>query len=305
MIGTLASLQAVEGFDPRTFDVLVGTSAGSVVSSLLATGSTIADLAAELDRPGEPDLEGTGPVNAFDVHASLARMPRPILLPANPRLVARAALRGRRQPLTTVASAFAPRGRGDLEPLADLIAAAQGDQPWPVRPALRVVAMEFTTGRRVVFGNSATRVAPLPRAVTASCAAPGFYPPVEIDGRRYVDGGAASMTNLDVLADDGLDEVLVLAPMAGPARRPGWSPIEQADRRLREHVIRRLRQEAREVGAGGTAVRIITPTGRDLVTMGWNLMNPARRREVLHVAQETAREHFVAPGDRSDDGLIA
>jgi NTE family protein len=306
MIGTLTALREVEGLDPSAYDVLVGTSAGSIVSALLATGTSIADLAAELDLPAEPALEGTGPVNAFDVHAVLTRIPRPILLPANPRLVARAALRrGHRQPLTTVAASLAPRGRGDLEPLADLIGRAQAGRPWPVQPALHVVAMEFDTGERIVFGLSVSRVASLPRAVMASCAAPGFFPPVEIEGRRYVDGGAASMTNLDVLAGAGLDEVLVLAPMAGPARRPNWSPIEQADRRLRDHVIRRLRAEARLVSAEGTSVRLITPTARDLVTMRWNLMNPILRRDVLHTALETAREHVVTPGDPSGGHLIA
>jgi NTE family protein len=305
MIGTLAALKEVEGLDPSTCDVLVGTSAGSVVCALLATGSSIDDLAAQLDRPGEPDLEGTAPVNAFDVHAALARVPRPILLPANPRLVAWAALRGHRQPLTTVAAALSPRGRGDLEPLAELIVRAQRGRPWPVWPALRIVAMDFDTGRRIVFGQSMSRVAPLPRAVIASCAAPGFFPPVEIHGRRYVDGGAVSMTNLDVLAGAGLEEVLVLAPMAGPARRPNWSPVEEADRRLREHVIRRLRAEAGLVSAEGTSVRLITPTTRDLVSMGRSLMNPIRRREVLHTALETAREHVITPGEPSGGHLIA
>jgi NTE family protein len=305
MIGTLTARHEAEGLDPGSFDILVGTSAGSVVASLLATGSTITELATELDLPSEPEVEGTGPVNAFDVHAALGRIPRPILLPANPRLVARAALRRYRQPLTTVVAALAPRGRGNLEPVAELITRAQAGRPWPEQPALRVVAMEFDTGRRIVFGRPGTPPAELPRAVMASCAAPGFFPPVVIDGQRYVDGGASSMSNLDVLVGAGLDEVLVLAPMAGPARRPGWSPIEQADRHLRDHVIRRLRAEAELVGAGGTSVRIITPTTRDLVTMRWNLMDPIRRREVLHTALETAREHVVTPTDPSGGHLIA
>ena len=46
----------------------------------------------------------------------------------------------------------------------------------------------------------------------ASCAIPGWYQPVRIDRHRYIDGGAWSSTNLDLMVGQGLDEVYVLAP---------------------------------------------------------------------------------------------
>ena len=80
--------------------------------------------------------------------------------------------------------------------------------------------MDYDTGRRVAFGREGAPVAALDEAVTASCAIPGWYAPVLVDGRRYVDGGTLSTTSADLLAREGLDEVYVLAPMAVVRRRP-------------------------------------------------------------------------------------
>ncbi|HEY8302555.1 MAG TPA: patatin-like phospholipase family protein, partial [Jatrophihabitans sp.] len=288
MVGALSVIEEQERIDCRRFDVMVGTSAGSVVTALLALGAGVAELADELDRDAETDLSGTGPVNAFDVHTSLARIPRPVLLPANLPLALRSAMGAGPRRLMTVAAGLAPRGRGDLAPLADLIAARNTDLAWPDRPMLRVVAMDYESGRRVVFGDPDAAAASVATAVTASCAAPGFFPPVVVAGHRYVDGGAVSMTNLDVLDDVAdLDEVLVLAPMAGFARRANSTPAERIDRLLRARVTRRLQDEVRGICARGVRVRVLAPTQQDLQVMRYNVMNPARRRAVLASARQT------------------
>ena len=77
MIGAMSALQEIEGFEPRTADMLVGTSAGSVLASLLASDVSVAEMLERLDGHAVPRVEGTGPVNPFDVHASLAAIPRP------------------------------------------------------------------------------------------------------------------------------------------------------------------------------------------------------------------------------------
>jgi NTE family protein len=56
---------------------------------------------------------------------------------------------------------------------------------------------------------------PVQRAVASSCAVPGLFPPVTIDGDRYTDGGAWSPSNADVLAGEGLDAVLFIGPIGG------------------------------------------------------------------------------------------
>ena len=292
MIGALSVIEEQEQLDCRRFDVMVGTSAGSVVSALLALGVSVADLADDIEQDTASDLSGTGPVNAFDVHASLERTPRPFLLPANLPLAMRSAVGARPRRLMTVAAGLAPRGRGDLTPLAGLVAARNLDKLWPIRPRLRVVAMDYESGSRVVFGAPDAPPAPLATAVTASCAAPGFFPPVVVAGRRYVDGGAVSMTNLDVLDDmlddtGGLDEVLVLAPMAGLARRANRTPAERIDRLVRARVTRRLHAEVQAISERGVRVRVLAPTQQDLHAMRYNVMDPARRKDVLATARQT------------------
>ena len=92
------------------------------------------------------------------------------------------------------------------------------------------MAVDFDTGHRVMFGRAGAPRVPLADAVVASCSIPGWYEPAVIDGRRYVDGGVRSSTSLRSLAQAGLDEVYVLAPMASlvpgladPGPPSGWN----------------------------------------------------------------------------------
>ncbi|MFD0572067.1 patatin-like phospholipase family protein [Kitasatospora gansuensis] len=109
-----------------------------------------------------------------------------------------------------------PTGRGSMAPVGELVRGLAGDT---MGAALRVAAVDHRTGRRVVFGDPGAPVAAVDRAVMASCAIPGWFAPVEVNGSRYVDGGCWSATNADLMAGRGLDEVYVLAPMA---LRPSW-----------------------------------------------------------------------------------
>lgn len=299
MVGVLAGLAETEGFDARSADVLVGTSAGAVLTALLGCGLSAEELTARIDTPDEPQVHGTGPVNALDVHEAMYAIPRPVLLPGNAWLAARSATHFIDRPLMTLAAGLAPRGRGDLRPLEDMIEAANRSGNWPARPAAWLVAMDYDSAQRVVWGRDGDQPA-LQVAVVASCAAPGYFPPVQIGDRRYVDGGAVSMTNVDVLAGAGVDEVLVLAPMAGDPRRALGSPFARAFRAVRLHAARRLAGELRALRKAGTTVRVLTPSAADLEVMGINVMNPSRRREVLHQARETVLEQHGQgqPADR-------
>jgi NTE family protein len=302
MVGALSVLAELEGYEPSKADVIVGTSAGSVVASLLACGVPVDELAERIDVPSEPHVAGTGPVNPFDVHEALATIPRPALLPGNLRLAARAAGRPHRHTMMTMAAALAPRGRGNLAPVAALIAAHAGLRgEWPVVPATWIVAMDFDSGRRIIFGRDGAPPASLPDAVAASCAAPGFFPPVVINDRRYVDGGAVSVTNADVLTSMELDDVLVLAPMATYARGRRRSAAAQTASRLRRHFTRRLDVEADRLASAGTRVRLLAPIGPDLEIMGINVMNPQRRREVFETALVTTREQVLAAYEAQAD----
>jgi NTE family protein len=139
----------------------------------------------------------------------------------------------------------------------------------------------------------------LDEAVMASCAIPGWYAPVRIGGRRYVDGGTWSTTNVDVVAADGLDEVYVLAPMAAFVDDHPHKLATRVERRVRRQVTRRMLHEAEKVTRTGTAITVLAPGPEDLAVIGANMMDPTRRLDVLETSLRTSTQALLDP--RPDD----
>ena len=155
-----------------------------------------------------------------------------------------------------------------------------------------IAAMDYDTGRRVLFGHPAAPRASLADAVVASCSIPGWYEPARIGGRRYVDGGVCSATSLSVLGGTDVQEVYVLAPMASTEPDHPLQPHLRLERRVRQLLTRLLLHEAKALGAQGKRVTVVTPGPRDLAVMGANLMDPKRRQAVLEVSLGTSAGSF-------------
>ena len=136
--------------------------------------------------------------------------------------------------------------------------------------------------------------------MAASCAIPGFFRAVEIDGRRYVDGGLHSASNLDVLEDERLDLVIALNPMSSLHTGSPRTLGERAAFLIRQNSGKRLGSEASRLRERGTEVILIQPTVHDLDVMGTNLMSRSRRHEVIEMAVETMTDHLreTALGER-------
>ena len=130
----------------------------------------------------------------------------------------------------------------------------------------------------------------------ASCSVPGVFPPRLIGTRRYVDGGAVSVTNADLLATEHLDEVVVVAPMAMHEPAAPWSAASRLERRVRRHHTRCLMAEVEELGATGTNVRVFAPTTEDLAAMGPNSFDTSRRTHVFRTAVRTTRSRLLRTG---------
>jgi NTE family protein len=77
---------------------------------------------------------------------------------------------------------------------------------------VRIVAVDALTGEERIFDEGGD--VSLVDAVAASSSVPGVWPPVTIDGRRYIDGGIRSVLNADLAV--GHDVVLILAPIDEP-----------------------------------------------------------------------------------------
>jgi NTE family protein len=129
----------------------------------------------------------------------------------------------------------------------------------------------------------------------ASCAIPGWYAPVTIGGRRYVDGGACSPTSLDLVARLELDEVVVLSPMTSLRYDQPTKVAARIERRFRRLSTKRVIGEVKKVAATGTKVTLLGPTAEDLEVIGANMMDPRRREHVLETSIRTSRVALREP----------
>ena len=128
-------------------------------------------------------------------------------------------------------------------------------------------------------------------AVEASAAIPGFFSPVRIGGEAYVDGGAHSPTNADLLANQGLDLVVVISTMS--AEWAALRPTPAVGARLLAGWA--LEREVRAVRSGGTPVLVFQPTANDLPLLGRNAMDGSRSPEIAAGARDSARRRIDHP----------
>jgi NTE family protein len=288
IVGALTALQHELGVEPAQQDLLVGTSAGAVISGLLGCGLDIDSIRRHqvgVPVPQDPPISWD-----YDSDSGGSRPPRPVWWPGSPRLV----WDGIRRPASVspvlALSGLLPRGRGSMQPihrmLDSVVAGTVGSGRWPQRTW--IVATDYSTGQRTVFGHPGAPVAGLADAVCASCAIPAWYTPVRINSRAYIDGGAVSNASVDLLAGQDLDEVFVLAPMAAVEPDNPRSPVARVERRVRRSITRGIGKDIAVLREAGTTVTLLTPGPEDLTAMGANLMNPRRRTAVLHTAMRTA-----------------
>ena len=188
----------------------------------------------------------------------------------------------------TALSAVLPQGRGSLEPIGAIVDVVNPGRGWATHPRTWIVATDYDSGRRTVFGRDGAPRASLRDAVMSSCAIPGWYAPMQIGGRRYVDGGTCSPTSLDLVARLGLDEVVVLSPMTSLEYDAPTAVAARLERRLRRIVTKRLVGEVKKVAGTGTKVTLLGPGAEDLAVIGANMMDPRRRERVLETSLRTS-----------------
>ena len=238
-IGVLTGL-AEAGVDLSGADLVVGTSAGSVVGAQLTSG---ADLETLFARQLEPP---TGERAARMTRAALARYGWAVLRSRGDDVVFR-----RRVGTLALAAEQAGLTPTEQERL-DVIGSRLVSRAWPDRD-LRITTVDAQTGEFRVLDR--TSGVPLLLAVAASCAVPGVYPPVTIDGRRYVDGGMRSAANADLV--EGCDRVVVLAPIPR-----GIGPLASVDAQVTGMVAR---------------VAVVSPDEASRRAIGRNVLDPAAR----------------------------
>ena len=294
MTGALVRLQ--ERLPVADADLIVGTSAGSVLAAALRCRAPMDEIVAWQCGDASGVLTESMALAAQDRPLPPWPHPRPGSLS-----LARAAL-FLQVPPWVGASGWLPHGRGQHVALRSLVSALHWrHHQHPQRAAQAgswvdghtwIVAMDYDTGHRVLFGHPEAPRASLPDAVVASCSIPGWYEPARIGGRRYVDGGVRSATSLSVLGGTDVQEVYVLAPMASTQPDHPLQPHLQLERRVRRLLTHLLLREAKALGEQGKRVTVVTPGPRDLAVIGANLMDPKRRQAVLEVSLGTSAGSF-------------
>ncbi len=239
-IGTLMALQeSIEGIDFNDLDVYVGVSAGSFLAAALANGIPVSGIYGLFIEHGQGEGALTPEVfmrPAFREYFSRARRVPPLVL--------RALWHYARSPFTGggALESFAALGRAiptgvfDNETIHQYLREVftrrgRTDDFRELRRKLYLVATELDTGESVSFGRPGRDHVPISRAVQASAALPGLFPPVEIDGHHYVDGALKKTLHASEALDDGVKLVICVNPIvpydASLAAEKGRGPHRQ------------------------------------------------------------------------------
>lgn len=220
-LGALQALdESIDGLSLHELEIYVGVSAGAFLAASLANGIS----AAELCR-----------IFMGAEHASLRFEPERFLRPAwreyieravsVPGILTRSLMRiikqrsdpGLSQLIGDLGQAI-PSGVFDNETIHRYLAESfsatgHGNEFDDLDCELYVVAVDLDSGAAVRFGSENQRHVSISRAVQASAALPGLYPPVEIDGHHYVDGALRRTLHASAALDAGADLLLAVNPL--------------------------------------------------------------------------------------------
>lgn len=253
--GLVAGL-AEGGVEVARADLIIGTSAGSAVGAQLAMGRSPQQMHAAV--AADAGNARPGPTRA-NVGAGGAA---PNLLPLMELMqkAQRDDVPAEEVRKEIGAFALAAKTMSEEDFIATFGRMLASSESWPAKD-YRCTAVDAADGSFVTWsGDSAV---PLSRAIASSCSVPGIYPPITINGRRYIDGGMRSPTNADIAV--GYDFVLVVAVTANVE-----GPMAEMSRK-------RLEGELQAIRDGGGEAALISPDEASREAFGLNLMDFTRR----------------------------
>jgi NTE family protein len=260
MTGLLTGL-AESGQDVTRTDLLIGTSAGATVAAQIGSGLALDEL---LRRQTDPALQAKEISVDLDMESFVAGFTSAV-----DGVTSAAELRRR-----TGEFALATETVPEAERRA-VIEARLPSHEWPSRRLL-LVAVDAESGEPRKFDNDSG--VDLVDAVAASCAVPGVWPPVSIDGRRYIDGGVRSIDNADYAA--GAERIVIVVPLGTESLLPVEKPFDE--------VVAELR-------AGGAEVVVIEPDEQSRAAIGTNPLDPATRVPAAEAGLAQGRSTALSP----------
>jgi NTE family protein len=255
--GLLAGLRDA-GVDPCAADLIVGTSAGSVVGAYVAAGRLHEGVEMQ-SQSGDPKIQAMaaeadlpGMIQLFGRWASFQEVTPDVMAE-----MGQAALAAKTTSEENWTSYFR-----EVVPV----------DYWPDTP-LKLTAVDTATGGFQVWDKDSG--VPIHLAVASSCAVPGLFPPVTINGRRYTDGGVRSGTSADLAA--GYDSVLMVAPIGGG--EDGIDPL----------LGRTTHAEAEALRDAGSRVELVFPDAASLEATGVNRMDSSRRPQCVEAGMKQGK----------------
>jgi NTE family protein len=253
MTGLLFGLSE-HSVDLRNAELILGTSAGSAVAAQLACPISLEEL---YRRQVEPALQ------------TREITPDPRLLQQLLEAFPTVATPCDRAELTRKVGQWALQAPTVSEAeRRSVVAARLPAHAWPDRP-VRITAVDTESGETRVFDRlSGTG---LVDAVAASCAVPGVWPPVTIDGRRYMDGGVRSSDNADLA--EGYARVLILSPNG---------------LRADEIVAFPLQEQIEILENAGTQTYLVEPDAGSRSAIGCNPLLPETRKPAAEAGRAQA-----------------
>jgi NTE family protein len=264
-LGVLAGM-ADAGVDICDADVIVGTSAGSLVGVQVTSYLTLEELFQRQTDPHLQTKESPPPVDFTRWRADVMRVKEG---PGDAIAVLKR--------FGALALQMPADAQGERR---NMIAARLPSHTWPERRLL-IVAVDVESGERRAFDRSSG--VDLVDAVTASGAVPGIWPAVALGGRRYMDGGVYSIDNADLAV--GCDRVLILTL---PARVP---PLCVASLDAAVDTLRRS-------GAGVDVVHPDEASQAAFASVGGNLLDPSVREAAARAGREQGQRVAIAGARR-------
>jgi predicted acylesterase/phospholipase RssA len=323
-LGTLQALaESIDGLDLNDLHAYVGVSSGSMLAAALANGLTPIDMARIIITNESGEFRARPGLFLHPAYREFGRR-----LSRFPGLAARSLAYYARAPLARSLAetldpltALLPNGIFDSAPLErfmrDVFSTRGRTNDFrELSRRLYIVAAELNTGESARFGSPGLDHIPISKAIQASTALPGLYPPVEIDGHVYADGALLRTMHASLVLEEGADLVFCINPLvaydasAGGRRRPDGALTDRGLTVVLGQTFRSLIQSRMQVGMAGYQVRypaadllLFEPDRSDAQMFFANVFRYADRRRLTDHAYQRVRADLRLRADTLDEVL--
>ncbi len=319
-IGTLTALaEALEGVDFNELDIYVGVSAGGFIAAGLANGLTPAAMcrmfidSESAEFPFEPAMLLRPALGEYGRRA--VSVPG-LFLDSLRDYLTNPWQKGLLSSFQRLASAI-PTGLFDGSGIDTYLQrlfsqAGRTNDFRELRRRLFLVATDLDSGASVAFGSTGTQHVPISTAVRASAALPGLFPPVEIDGRSYVDGALKKTMHASVALKEGAGLVFCINPLVPFDAERAARETHQRRRRLVDgglplvlaQTFRSIIHSRMQVGLAkydtdfkGADVILFEPNSDDADMFFTNMFSYSGRRRLSEHAYRKTREELLRRND--------